>query len=161
MASGSRQRTRRQRALQAQGAAHPHPQAVTDPLFRDSAFFDPNDLVQVKYEMLRSVERDGRAVVEAAESFGLSRPVYYVTLELFNREGLPGLLPHKRGPKRPHKLTDEALAILAQVVRESEQMPSGEHLAALLAQRCGIRAHPRSILRRLLPYLKRPEKKLR
>src|SRR5678816_538818 len=49
----SRQRARRQQALSAQGATHPHPQAVTDPLFRDSAFFDPNDLVQVKYEMLR------------------------------------------------------------------------------------------------------------
>jgi transposase len=134
---------------------------VSDPLFRDSAFFDSNDLVQVKYEMLRSVKQDGRAVVEAAQSFGLSRPVYYVTRQLFDREGLPGLLPRKRGPKRAHKLTDEALEILAQAVGESEQMPSGEGLAALLAERCGIRAHPRSILRRLLPYLKRQEKKLR
>src|SRR5208282_5294168 len=118
MASGSRQRTRRQQALQAQGAAHPHPRSVTDALFRDSVFFDPNDLVQVKYEMLRSVEKDGRAVMEAAEAFGLSRPVYYVTRELFNRGGLPGLLPRKRGPKRPHKLTEENLAVLAQVVRK-------------------------------------------
>lgn len=159
MASGSRQRARRRQALQAQGAIHPHPQAVTDPLFRDSVFFDPNDLVQAKYEMLRSVERDGRTVVEAAEAFGLSRPVYYVTREQFNREGLPGLLPRKRGPKRPHKLTDEALEVLAQAVRESERMPSGAELAAILAERCDIRAHPRSILRRLLPYLKQQEKK--
>ncbi|HEY0942863.1 MAG TPA: helix-turn-helix domain-containing protein [Steroidobacter sp.] len=161
MASGPRQRTRRQQALQSQGAAHPHPQNVTDPLFRDSAFFDPNDLLQVKYEMLRSVQMEGRAVVDAAQAFGLSRPVFYVTQELFRREGLPGLLPHKRGPKRPHKLTDEALAILAQAVRDAERMLSGEELAALLAKRCGIQAHPRSILRRLLPYLKRQEKKLR
>ncbi len=160
MASGSRQRTRRQQVLQAQGAAHPNPPAVTDPLFRDSAFFDPSDLVQVKYEMLRRVEKEGRAVVDAAESFGLSRPVYYVTKDLFNREGLPGLLPRKRGPKGAHKLTDEALEILAQAVRAAEPMPGGERLAALLAERCGIRAHPRSILRRLLPYLKRQEKKL-
>ena len=161
MTSGSRQRTRRQQALQAQGAAHPHPQAVADPLCRDSAFFDPSDLVQVKYEMLRSVERDGRAVVEAAEAFGLSRPVYYVARELFNREGLPGLLPRKRGPKHPHKLTDEALAVLAQAVRAAERIPSGTELAALLAERCGIAAHPRSILRRLLPYLRQEEKKRR
>jgi transposase len=159
MSSGSQPRTRRQQALQAHGAVHPHAQAVTDPLFRDSAFFDPSDLVQVKYELLRSVEQDGRAVVEAAQAFGLSRPVYYVVRELFNREGLPGLLPHKRGPKRPHKLTDEALAVLAQAVHEAERMPSGAELAALLAVRCGIRAHPRSILRRLVPFLKRQEKK--
>lgn len=161
MTSGSRQRTRRQQALQAQGAAHPHAPAVADPLFCDSAFFDPNDLVQVKYEMLRSVERDGRAVVEAAEAFGLSRPVYYVARELFNREGLPGLLPRKRGPKRPHKLTDAALAVLAQAVCAAVRMPSGTELAALLAERCGIAAHPRSILRRLLPYLRQEEKKRR
>jgi len=161
MATGSRQRTRRRQALQAQAAAHPHPQAVTDPLFRDSAFFDPNDLVQVKYEMLRSVEKDGRAVVEAAEAFGLSRPAYYVAREQFNSEGLPGLLPRKRGPKRPHKLTEEALSVLAQAVRETDHMPSGAELAATLAERCGIHAHPRSILRRLLPYLQQQEKKRR
>jgi transposase len=161
MTTGSRQRAHRQQALEAQGAAHPHPEAVADPLFRGGAFFNPNDLVQVKYEMLRSVEKDGRAVVEAAEVFGLSRPVYYVTRELFNREGLPGLLPRKRGPKRPHKLTEENLAVLAQAVREAKHMPNGAELTALLAERCGIRAHPRSILRRLLPYLKRQEKKLR
>jgi len=161
MATRSRQHTRRQQALNAHGAIHPHPQAVTDPLFRDSAFFDPNDLVQVKYEMLRSVEKEGRAVVEAAESFGLSRPVFYVTQELFEREGLLGLLPRQRGPKRPHKLNDEALAVLAQSVQEAGRMLKGEELAALLAQRCGVRAHPRSILRRLLPYLRQQEKKRR
>jgi transposase len=161
MARGPRQRAQRQQALEAQGAAHPHPQAVADPLFHDSAFFDPNDLVQVKYEMLRSVEKDRRAVAEAAEAFGLSRPVYYVTRDLFDHEGLPGLLPRKRGPKRPHKLTEENLAVLAQAVREAEQMPSGAELAALLTERCGVSANPRSILRRLLPYLTRQEKKLR
>jgi transposase len=161
MAADPRQRARRQQALNAQGATHPHPQAVTDPLFRDSAFFDPNDLVQVKYEMLRSVQKEGRAVVEAAQAFGLSRPVFYVAQGLFQREGLPGLLPRKRGPKRPHKLSDEVLAILAQAVEQAGRMLKGEELAALLAQRCGIEAHPHSILRRLLPYLRQAEKKRR
>ena len=78
--------------MSAQGANHPHPKAVTDPLFRDSAFFDPNDLVQVKYEMLRSIQQEERSVVEAAQASGLSRPAFYVTQELFQREGLPGLL---------------------------------------------------------------------
>jgi transposase len=160
-ASGSRQRSHRQQALRAQGATHPHAEAVTDPLFRDSAFFDPNDLVQVKYEMLRSVQQEERSVVEAAQASGLSRPAFYVTQELFQREGLPGLLPRKRGPKRPHKLSDEAMAALAQEIQEAGRMFNGEELAALLARRFGVEAHPRSILRRLLPYLRREEKKLR
>ena len=124
-ATGSRQRARRQQALSAQGATHPRPEAVTDPLFRDSAFFDPNDLVQVKYEMLRSVQQEERSVVEAAQASGLSRPAFYVTQELFQREGLPGLLPRKRGPKRPHKLNDETLAALAQEIQEAGRMLKG------------------------------------
>jgi transposase len=149
MAMDSRQRARRRQALSAQGASHPHPEAVTDPLFRDSSFFDPNDVVQVKYEMLRSVQKDGSAVVEAAEAFGLSRPVFYVTQAVFQREGLPGLLPRKRGPKHPHKLNDEAIAVLLEAIEAAGRMPKGEELATLLAERCGVKAHPRSILRRL------------
>src|SRR5215471_17647969 len=158
MATDSRQRVRRRQALSAQAAIHSHPDAVTDPLFRDSAFFDPNDLVQVKYEMLRSVQKEGRAVVEAAQAFGFSRPVFYVTQALFQREGLPGLLPRKRGPKRPHKLNDEAMAVLAEAIQEAGRMLKGEELAALLVERCGIEVHPRSILRRLRPYLRQEEK---
>lgn len=161
MAKGLRQNMRRQQALSAQGAVHPRPEAVTDPLFRDSAFFDPKDLVQVKYEMLRSVQKEGRAVVEAAEAFGLSRPVFYVTQGVFDHEGLPGLLPHKRGPKRPHKLNDEVLAVLAQHIQEAGRMFKAGELASLLSLRCGVHAHPRSILRQLLPYLRRQEKKRR
>lgn len=155
----SRRRSQRQQALSTHGAGHPNPQAVLDPLFHDSVFFDPNDLVQVKYEMLRSVQQGSLRVVQAAKAFGLSRPVFYVTQDLFKREGLPGLLPRKRGPKKPHKLNDETLAVLAQAVQEAQRMLSGEELAVILAQRCGIDAHPRSILRRLGPYLKRRKKK--
>jgi transposase len=161
MTTDSRQRARRRQALSAQGASHPHPEAVTDPLFRDSAFFDPNDLVQVKYEMLRSVQKESRAVVEAALAFGLSRPVFYVTQAVLQREGLPGLLPHKRGPKRPHKLNDEAMAVLLEAIEKAGRMLKAEELAAILVQRCGVEAHPRSILRRLRPYLRQEEKKRR
>lgn len=160
MASKSSRRiTQRQQALASAGALHPHPQAVTDPLFQDSAFFDPNDLVQVKYEMLRSVQLGSRTVVDAADVFGFSRPVFYIAQAALLREGLPGLLPHKRGPKQPHKLTDEVLAMLATAMREDGTLPSGDELAALLAQQRGIQAHPRTIIRRLSAYLERQEKK--
>jgi transposase len=156
----SRRRTPRLKALEAVGATHPHPQAVTDASFADSAFFDPNDLVQVKYEMLRSVQAGTHRVVQAAQVFGLSRPAFYVAQAAFAREGLPGLLPHKRGPKGPHKLTDEVLAVLAAAVEEAGDIPAGDELARLLAERCGIVAHPRTIGRCLRAYQRRPEKKL-
>jgi hypothetical protein len=157
----SRRRTPRLKALQAVGATHPHPQAVADALFVDSAFFDPNDLVQVKYELLRSVQVGTHRVVQAAQAFGLSRPAFYAAQAAFSREGLPGLLPHKRGPKGPHKLTDDVLATLAAAaVKDGGAIPGGDELARLLAQRCGIDAHPRTVVRSLRAYLRRPEKKL-
>ena len=57
-------------ALAASGALNTHAQAVQDPAFVDSNFFDARDLVQVRYEMLRRVRLDGQAVAEAASSFG-------------------------------------------------------------------------------------------
>jgi len=51
--------------------------------------------------------------------------------------------------------------VLAEAIHEKRRMLGGEELALLLAQRCGIQAHPRSIIRRLLAYLKRQEKKHR
>lgn len=39
--------------LRKHGALNIGSEAVTDPLFGDSEFFDPRDVVLVKYEMLR------------------------------------------------------------------------------------------------------------
>lgn len=150
---------RRQRALKAHGALHPHPEQVTDPLFQDRAFFDPHDGVQVKYEMLRRVRVDRRSVSEAAEGCGFSRPAFYQAQKAFASDGLPGLLPRKRGPKRPHKLTDEILAALAAMTTADGAVLRAGERATRLAQQCGITAHPRSIERSLARYLERQEKK--
>ena len=64
-------------ALQQQGCLHPHPEQVTDELFQTREFFDPRDLVQVKYEMLRRVESEGLPVSRSAAAFGFSRPSFY------------------------------------------------------------------------------------
>jgi hypothetical protein len=47
------------KALLEEGTLNPTPDKVRDPKFRENEFFDPRDLVQVKYEMLRraSVEK--------------------------------------------------------------------------------------------------------
>ena len=155
----SRSASRRRQALEARGALHPHPQDVRDPLFRDSAFFDPHDVVQVKYEMLRRVRTGASPAIEAAAEFGLSRPAYYLAREAFTREGLPGLLPRKRGPKQPHKLTDAVMAALTAERTAEGDLPTPAALAVVLHERWGITAHPRSIARRLVWYLEHQEKK--
>ena len=123
MAKRSARVARRVQALKARGALHSHPQDVTEPLFRDSAFFDPHDVVQVKYEMLRRVRTETTSVSDAAADFGFSRPAFYHARAAFTREGLPGLLPRKRGPKQAHKLTDEVLAVLAAALTDDGRVP--------------------------------------
>jgi hypothetical protein len=58
-------------ALRRHHALNPRPNAVRDPAFTSgNPFFDPRDLVQVKYEMLRRVREEGDSVSQAAAEFG-------------------------------------------------------------------------------------------
>jgi len=75
-------------------------------IFANSPFFDAHDLMQVKYEMLRSVERDKIDVSSTAETFGFSRVSFYQIKKEFNENGIAGLMPKKRGPKGSRKITD-------------------------------------------------------
>jgi len=125
---------------------HPHPEKVSDELFRDNPFFDPRDGLQVKYEMLRRVRVDGHTASRAAASCGLSRPTYYQALEAFERDGLAGLLPDKKGPKRAHKLTPEVMDFIhAQLEAEPELGPA--ELARRIRDEYGVEVHPKSIAR--------------
>ncbi len=65
-------------ALRIMRTLNPHPEAVRDPAFTQSdLFFDPRDLLQVKYEMLRRVLVEGQPVSSTAAAFGFSRPSFY------------------------------------------------------------------------------------
>ena len=65
-----RRKQEKQRRLRQQASLNPRPDAVSHPLFWGSEFFDPHDLLQVKYEMLRLVSVEKRPVSEAAKLFG-------------------------------------------------------------------------------------------
>jgi transposase len=142
--------------LREQGVFHRQAEAVTDELFEQFDFFDPRDLLQVKYEMLRRVETDGYSVSAAAAAFGLSRPSFYEARAAWQREGLAGLFPKKRGPHGGHKLTDEVVAFLLRLAAEEASLTPPE-LAARVAAHFGVQVHPRSIER----ALQRAEKKRR
>ncbi len=78
--------------LQDSGTLNPHAEQVTDELFQQYVFFDSADLVQVKYEMLRCVEREGRSVSQAALDFGFSRRHFYVIQRQFAEGSFQGVL---------------------------------------------------------------------
>ena len=101
--------------LRQQGTLNPRPEEVRDESFRASEFFDPEDLLQVKYEMLRQVDIDKQPVSQAAKAFGFSRPSLYQAQAAFQESGLAGLLPHKRGPRSGHKLTGELMRFVAEL----------------------------------------------
>lgn len=152
----SRSSTRDQKAeaLAEQGALNPEPDRVVDRLFQTHDFFDPRDLVQVKYEMVRRVERDGVSVTEASEAFGFSRPTFYQARAALEREGLAGLLPRRPGPRKAHKLSHEIMDFL-----EEERAGAPKLDAVVLASRVreqfGVSLHPRTIERALARKKKR------
>jgi transposase len=136
-------------ALQAHRALNPRPQAVTDPAFTSGVpFFDPRDLVQVKYEMLRRARQEGQPVSRAAAAFGLSRPSFYAARALFEQAGLPGLVPLRPGPRRAHKLSDEVVDYLERQRAEDSSLRATD-LAQRVHDRFSLTVHPRSVERAL------------
>ena len=149
----SRSRAQAQ-ALRRQGLLHPQPESVTASLFRQHPFFDPQDSLQVKYEMLRRVLIDQVSVTTAAASFGFSRPSFYPAQTAFRQQGLLGLVPHQRGPRGGHKLTAE---IMAFVGRERTAAPrlTGDELVGRIRQECGVLIQRRRLQRQWAQLKKR------
>jgi len=141
-------------SLRAHGTLHPRPHMVDDPLFHESPFFDPADALQVKYEMLRRVRIEGAAVLHAARAFGFSRPAFYQAARAFERDGIAGLLPAKRGPKGAHKLSDDVVAWALSRLGDDPSL-SVQTLADLVLGEFGIEVHPRSIARAIERYEKK------
>jgi transposase len=140
--------SRKTEALRQHGSLNPHPEAVRHEMFQSSEFFDPADLVQVKYEMLRQVLVESSSVTEAAAAFGLSRPSFYEAQAAFAESGLLGLVPEKRGPRRAHKLSADVVEFL-RVAKAEDPTLSGAALRDRLWREQRLRVHRRSIERAL------------
>ena len=139
-------KTAKVKALIEEGTFNPSPGKVRDPKFHENEFFDPRDLVQVKYEMLRQVSVENAPVTEATEKYGVSRPTYYQTKVSFDKGGLAGLVPRKRGPHGAHKLQGEALTFVQQQLVAGQPLRARE-LAKLVRQKFHLAIHPRTIER--------------
>ena len=137
---------RRRAALERQGLVNPAASSVRDTLFTDNDFFDPGDIVQVRYEMLRAGRVSERSVTETAVAFGVSRATYYQQAAAFSEDGIAGLIPEKRGPHCPHKLTDEVVDFVASELVQHPGLDS-QAMAAAVAAHFGVQVHPRSVER--------------
>ena len=143
-------------ALRRHGCLHSKPEAVQDELFVGLEFFDPHDLLQVKYEMVRRVRVEGQPISRVAHSFGFSRPTLYQAMSAFEDRGLAGLLPQRPGPRRAHKLSDEVVGFIEELLSDGPELGADE-LASRVQAEFDLSVHPRSIER----ALHRREKKRR
>jgi transposase len=146
----------KRKALRCLGALHHHPERVRDQLFQQKEFFDPDDLVQVKYEMLRRVRVDGKSLRRVAKDFGFSRPSVYQARAAFERAGLPGLLPAKRGPRGAHKMDDAVMAFVREELLADPTLRAAG-LPKRIRSRFGIVVHPRTVERALRRHEKKTE----
>ena len=134
--------------LEAIGTLNRNPDAVVDPLFRGRGFFDPRDLLQVRYEMVRRHHVEDVPMAMTARLFGVSLPTAYQAQAAFAADGLAGLLPKRRGPKQGHKLTPEILAHIEQRQRERADWRTSDLLEDL-RHTFGLTIHRRSLERML------------
>jgi len=146
----------KRKILRSLGALHHRPGQVRDELFHQDGFFDPNDLVQVKYEMLRRVRVDGKPIRGAAKDFGFSRPSVYQARAAFEKAGLPGLLPAKRGPRGAHKMDDAVMSFVREELLSDPALRAAG-LAKRIRARFAIAVHPRTIERALRRHEKKTE----
>lgn len=133
-------------ALLADGALNASPEKVNDPKFQAGDFFDPRDLVQVRYEMLRRVSVDDLSVTHVSAEYGVSRPTYYQAKASFGEAGLAGLVPKRRGPRGPNKLRGDLLAFVEKRIVPGKPLRARE-LAELIRKEFSVEVHPRTIER--------------
>lgn len=142
--------------LQQSATLNPSPERVVDPLFADSEFFDPRDLLQVRYEMVRRSEE--ASLREAAERFGASVPTCVRANRAFREGGLQALIPRRRGPRGAHKITAEILAFVEE--HRTRHGPVGSRkLVPLIAERFGVTLHPRGLDKALARAKKKPARR--
>src|SRR5258707_3024468 len=91
---------------------NPHPEAVTDEVFRSQEFFDARDAVQVKYEMVRRGRGDGGAGSPAAAAVGGFRPPLFQAGAALPRPRVGGAGGAEAGPPPGRRLHTPARGLV-------------------------------------------------
>ena len=139
-----RDQTEKRDRLKKAGTLNRKPEDVRDPLFATGDFFDARDLLQVRYEMVRLVQQDRATLAQAAARFGVSRSTCFRMVKSFESGGLQGLIPARRGPRRPHKITLEMLRFVDDY-RSRHGRVGARRLVPLIEAELGVTVHPRGL----------------
>jgi len=107
--------------LKKEGLLNPKPDRIIHPLFNTHDFFNPLDLPQVRYEMLRCARAREQSVSGACKAFGFSREYFYRLERNFMRQGYSALLGSQVG-RRPLILLNQEIVsfIVLEKIRNSK-----------------------------------------
>lgn len=136
--------TEKRDRLREAGTLNRTPEKVSDPAFASGDFFDSRDLLQVRYEMVRLVRVGSATLAQAAERFGVSRPTCFRMVKAFDEGGLQELVPARRGPRGPHKISPEMLRFVEDY-RARHGRVGARRLVPVIEAEFGVRVHPRGL----------------
>ena len=113
--------------LKKEGILNLKPDRILCKKFQTLDFFDPLDLPQVRYEMLRSARVDNTSVAGACRKFGFSREYFYRLERGFRERGYASLLASRKGRRPIIALNQEIVNFIAHRKIEEPNV-SGESL---------------------------------
>lgn len=113
--------------LEQEGLLNPKPQRVSHPFFETLDFFDPLDLPQVRYEMIRAGRVENISVAESCKLFGFSREYFYKLERTFMARGYVALLGSTMGRRPIIALNQEVVNFIVHRKIEEPKL-SGENL---------------------------------
>jgi len=141
----------KRRALRDQGALNTRAATVRAELFVSRPeFFDAEDRLQVRYEMLRAPAQGDMTVAEACRAFGVSRQTFYTLRRAFEARGISGLAEAKRGRKGPLKASLEVVDFVRRA-KAADVSLSGAELARQVEAAFGVSLHRRTVERLMVP----------
>lgn len=133
-------------ALKEAKAWNPDAELVKADIFHSHPFFDPEDRVQVKYEMIRAREIERVPLKEACAQFCFTRESYRHILERFHAEGIKGLFERTRGRRGPIKAKEPVREFIREEYARNKGL-SAEDLALLCSQKFDVAISQRTIFR--------------
>ena len=132
--------------LEQEGLLNQRPERISHPLFETLDFFDPLDLPQVRYEMIRAARVENIQVAEACKLFGFSREYFYKLERTFMARGYVSLLGSTMGRRPIIALNQEVVNFI--VHREIEEPKlSGENLRQEIRRLYNVHCSRRTVER--------------
>lgn len=111
--------------LKKEGILNPKPDRILCKRFQNIDFFDPLDLPQVRYEMLRSARVENTPVAEACRNFGFSREYFYRLERGFMNQGYASLLGSRKGRRPSIALNQEIVNFIVHRKIEEPKLSGG------------------------------------